>query len=208
MACAALALVPATHAQSSRPGYGSTPYHDAQGTGVTFRVWAPNATSVYVPNETNGWSTTGNRLTQELTNGVGDGIWSADVSNARAGEQYKYYINYGGSGFWKHDPRARKVVNAGSAPGDNDIIYDPTSFNWTGDSLSAPGLNDLVVYELHIGSFYAPRSGLPGLFTDATNKLGYLQALGVSAIEILPIAEFPGAYDWGYDPADPYAADN
>ena len=59
-------------------------------------------------------------------------------------------------------------------------------------------------------TFYDPRSGssLPGKFTDATNRLDYLTNLGVNAVEIMPIAEFPGYYSWGYNPADPYAADN
>jgi 1,4-alpha-glucan branching enzyme len=105
------------------------------------------------------------------------------------------------------------VVQAGSAPGDNDIIYDPTAYNWTGDVAVRPPLEDLVVYELHIGDFYDPRSpnypsSLPGRFIDATNKLAYLQSLGVSAVEVMPIMEFPGLNDWGYDPSDPFAADN
>jgi 1,4-alpha-glucan branching enzyme len=210
LAALALALGARTQAQSTRPGWGSTPYHDASGTGVTFRVWAPNATSVYVPNQSNNWSTTATPLSKELTNGVPDGIWSADVPRATAGEQYKYYLNYNGNGFWKHDPRARWVVNSSSNPGANDIIYDPTAFNWAGDSLTAPALADLVIYELHIGAFYDPTSGssLPGTFLDATNRLNYLTNLGVNAIEVMPIAEFPGYYSWGYNPADPYAADN
>jgi 1,4-alpha-glucan branching enzyme len=204
----ALILAHPGRAQSSRPGWGSTPYHDALGTGVTFRVWAPNATSVYVPGQFNNWSTTATRLTQELTNGVGDGVWSADVTAAAPGQQYKYYINYSSGSVWRHDPRARKVVSSSTGAGGNDIIYDPTAFNWTSDSLTLPALEDMVVYELHIGTFYDPRSGGPGLFTDAINKLGYLQALGANAVEVLPIAEFPGQYSWGYNPADPYAASN
>ena len=208
LALVALFLAHPGQAQSSRPGWGSTPYHDALGTGVTFRVWAPNASSVYVPGQFNNWSTTATRLTQELTNGVGNGVWSVDVAAAAPGQQYKYYINYSGGSAWRHDPRARKVVSSSTGSGGNDIIYDPTVFNWTGDTLTLPALEDLVVYELHLGTFYDPRSGGPGLFTDAINKLGYLQALGVNAVEVLPIAEFPGQYSWGYNPADLYAASN
>src|SRR5438105_13440441 len=76
-------------AQSTRPGLGSTPYADSLGTGVTFRVWAPNATAVTVPGVFNGWSLTANALVREGTNGV----WSADISTARPGQEYKYYIN-------------------------------------------------------------------------------------------------------------------
>lgn len=201
-----LALAGTGLAQSSRPGWGSIPYHDATGTGVTFRVWAPNATSVYVPGEFNGWSQTTTRLAKDLTNGVWNGCWSVDVTGASVGQQYKYYLNYGGGGVWKHDPRARKEVSSSG----NDIIYDPAAFNWTNDAPVAPALNDLVIYELHIGTFYNPNSGsgLQGKFTDATNKLDYLKSLGVSAVEVLPIAEFPGTASWGYNPADVFAADN
>lgn len=219
LALALAASGAAAQAQSTRPGWGSIPYHDTSGTGVTFRVWAPDATSVYVPGSFNGWNTSANLLGKETTNGVWDGIWSADVTTAAAGAQYKYYIHYsGGSNYisssagtvYHHDPRTREVVNAGSGSGDNDIIYDPTAFNWAGDGLTPPALNDLIVYELHIGTFSDPRSAqsLPGRFIDATNELNYLTNLGVNAIEIMPIAEFSGYSNWGYDPADPFAADN
>src|SRR5439155_24159820 len=82
---ACFGLTSAAMAQSSRPGWGSVPYHDAFGTGVTFRVWAPNATSVYVPGVFNGWSTTTTPLAKEFVNGSWTGIWSADVTSASSG---------------------------------------------------------------------------------------------------------------------------
>jgi 1,4-alpha-glucan branching enzyme len=188
-------------AQSSRPGWGSTPYHDTQGTGVTFRVWAPNASSVYLPGQFNGWSTSTTHLTQELTNGVGDGIWSLDLAGVTNGSQYKYYFN---GNLWKQDPRARLVNYSGS--GGNSIVYDPTAFNWAGDSLTPPALNDLFVYELHVGTF--PASSAPSKFVAATNQLDYLKSLGVNAVELMPIAEFPGDNSWGYNPAQPFAVEN
>jgi len=206
--CVAL-LTKATSAsaQSSRPGWGATPYHDTLGSGVTFRVWAPNATSVYVPGQFNSWSTTATPLGKELTNGIFDGVWSADVTSASPPQQYKYYINYGGSGNYKHDPRSRWVVNPGGGSGNNDIIYDPTAFNWNGDSLTPPALNDLFVYELHMGTF--PSSSSPSRFVAATNKLDYLKSLGINAVEVMPIADFGnGGSSWGYDPAQLFAADN
>jgi 1,4-alpha-glucan branching enzyme len=205
-------------AQSSRAGWGSTPYHTNGAYGVTFRVWAPDATSVYVPGQFNNWSTTATALMKELTNGVWNGNWSADVSSATNGQQYKYYLNFpggnnyiSGTSVWRHDPRARKVVSSSTGSGGNDIIYDPTLFNWTNDVPIAPSLNDLVIYELHIGTFYNPNSNpgsVQGTFLNATNRLDYLKSLGVSAVEVLPIAEFPGATSWGYNPADIFAADN
>src|SRR5436190_1249807 len=74
-----VAAVGTVSAQSSRLCWGATPYHDASGTGVTFRVWAPNATSVFVPGQFNSWSTTATPLGKEFVGGVWNGNWSADV---------------------------------------------------------------------------------------------------------------------------------
>jgi 1,4-alpha-glucan branching enzyme len=210
--CATLSVAAAALAQSSQPGWGSIPYSNSYGTGVTFRVWAPNATSVYVPGAFNNWSLTATPLGKELSNSVWTGVWSADVTIAAAGQQYKYYINSTNTSQpWKHDPWSRYMTEAGA--GGNDIIYNPTAYNWTGDVTVRPALEDTVVYELHIGDFYDPRSStypssLPGRFIDATEKLGYLQSLGVNAVEVMPIMEFPGYSSWGYNPAQPFAADN
>lgn len=179
---------------------GSIPYADGLGAGVTFRVWAPNASSVVVRGSFNGWSSTANPLVKEAG---GLGLWSADVSTARNGDQYKYYLN---NNLWKRDPRGRKVVNSS----DNSIVYDPTAFNWDGDTRLPVNTSDLVIYEMHVGAFYdsTPASGGPGKFADAITKLDYLTNLGINAVELMPIMEFAGDYSWGYNPADPYAVEN
>lgn len=194
-----LALTELAPAQSSRPGMGSTPYADASGTGVTFRVWAPDASSVAVPGVFNSWNTTANFLTNEGSSG----LWSGDISTARPNHEYKYHIN---GSVWKMDPRSRKVVNSTG----NSIVYDPTAFNWAGDSRLAVTNSSTVIYEMHVGAFYdpTPGSGGPGKFTDAINKLDYLASLGINAVELLPILEFPGDYSWGYNLSDPYAVEN
>jgi 1,4-alpha-glucan branching enzyme len=162
---------------------------------------------VFVPGTFNGWSTTATPLVEEQTNGAADGIWSADVPGVTNDSQYKYYINYDGSGIWKHDPRSRWVTAAGSAAGANDIVYDPTAFNWNGDNYTNPALDDLFIYELHIGTF--PPSSTPNRFIAATNELDYLKGLGINAVELMPIAEFGNSGNsWGYDPAQLFAVDN
>jgi len=195
-------LLTTAHAQSSRPGMGSIPYSDGSGTGVTFRIWAPDATNVAVRGTFNvgGFNNTSNFLVKESSS---TGLWSIDDTNARAGDQYKYYLN---GSLWKMDPRSRLVVNST----DNSIVYDPAAFNWGGDTRLSVTNSNLVIYELHVGAFYDPTlvTGGPGKFTDAMTKLDYLAGLGVNAVELMPIAEFPGDYSWGYNPSDPDAVEN
>lgn len=188
-------------AQSTRPGMGSTPYADAGGTGTTFRVWSPNAASVAVRGSFNGWGTTA--LTQEGTSG----LWSADVSGAKHNDQYKYFIN--GTYWWK-DPRSRRVTYSGyDTSGANSIVYDPKLFNWAGDTRLPVTQSNLVIYEMHVGSFYdPPGGGSPGKFTEAIAKLDHLTNLGINAVELLPINEFPGNLSWGYNLSDIFAVEN
>jgi 1,4-alpha-glucan branching enzyme len=196
---AILAFTQLVSAQSSRPGMGSTPYADGSGTGVTFRVWAPDATSVAVPGIFNGWNTAANFLVKEGSSG----LWSGDIPAARPNDEYKYFIN---GSVWKTDPRSRKVVNSTG----NSIVYDPNAFNWSADTRLAINTSSTVIYEMHVGAFYdpSPTSAGPGKFTDAITKLDYLASLGINAVELLPIAEFPGDYSWGYNLSDPYAVEN
>lgn len=191
-------------AQSARPGMGATPYHDAGG-GTTFRVWSPNSSSVSVAGEFNTWSVTAHPLTQEGSSG----IWSTDVPGAAHGQHYKFVMDGSWMTSWK-DPRARWSTWSGSGEGANSIIYDPNAFDWEGDTRLSPWQNDLVIYEMHVGSFYDPRpgDGRPGTFYDAITKLDYLASMGINAVELLPISEFQGDYSWGYNPADLYAVEN
>jgi len=163
--------------------------------GTTFRVWAPNATAIHVAGGWNGNSTTANPLYSE-----GNGNWSADVPGALNGETFRYYISNStvGTNFFKQDPRSRRVVNSGSY----SYIYSTTNFNWAGDNFTAPGVSNAVLYELDISSFNG------GTFYGATNRLAFLQQLGVNAVEVMPIADFPGNTSWGYNPADPFAAED
>src|SRR5664280_2513417 len=78
-------------APSSRPGWGSIPYSSGGTNGTTFRVWAPNASSVKVGGTFNSFNSSANPLFSEGTSGV----WSVDVPNALPGHEYKYYLNGG-----------------------------------------------------------------------------------------------------------------
>ncbi len=171
--------------------------------GVTFRVWAPHAERVYVTGTFNDWSTTSNSLAREE-----NGYWSADVSEARGGDEYRYVIHTPPD--WNlpplsHvDPYARKVTNSIG----NGVIYDPQAFDWGNDSFHMATGNELVIYEMHVGTFHVKEEGHPGTFESAIEKLPYLQELGINAVEVMPIAEFPGDFSWGYDPSHPFAVES
>ena len=130
---------------------------NTNGTGVTFRVWAPNATAVRVAGEFNGWSTNGPSFSSN------NAVWSLTITNARPGQAYKYVITtLSNTVLWKKDPRSREVRTLGSGvpsyatSGSSEqasVIYDPDSFNWDGDNFVPPWPNEIVMYELHIGTF-------------------------------------------------------
>lgn len=184
-------------AQSHVSGLGSLPFADETGTGVAFRVWAPNATSVGVVGDFNGWVSTA------LATEGASGLWSGDVLNASVGQQYRYTIN---GTLLRRDPRGRVVTHSAG----NSIIYDPDAFDWGGVEPHTPWKNDLVIYEMHAGTFYdpTPADGQPGKFTDAIAKLDHLDEMGVNCVELMPINEFPGEHSWGYNPADQFAVEN
>ena len=205
-ALALLLLLPAPRAalaaKSTRPGMGAVPYADAKGTGTTFRVWAGAAKKVEVSGEFNGWGRTD--LATE-----GNGIWSVDVPGAGHGQAYKFILD----GNWRQDPRA--VVVDSSARDANCHIYDHSLFDWEGAERVVGGTdghdciwrNDLVIYEMHVGSFNGERY-LPATFDSAIDKIPYLKKLGVSAVELMPIAEFAGNLSWGYNPSVLFAPES
>ena len=181
-------------AQSVRSGWGSTPYADELGTGVTFRVWAPNATNVAVRGDFNTW-------TETALIGEGGGRWSVDMPDATVGQQYRYFINGTTN---KRDPRARRVTNSGT----NGVsyIYDSEAFDWGGTSQPKPARKDTVIYQMHVGTFAG--SPTPRTFDHATNLLDHVASLGVNVVQVMPVSEFAGSQSWGYNPADLFAIES
>ena len=167
--------------------------------GVTFRVWAPHAEKVYVTGAFNDWNKTSIPLAREE-----NGYWSTDVSEAKTGNEYRYLIHGPKGPLSRIDPYARKVTSSIG----NGVIYDPKEFNWGSDHFKMATGNELVIYELHIGTFNVKEKGRPGTFESAIEKLPYLKELGINAVEVMPIAEFSGDFSWGYNPAHPFAVES
>ena len=184
--------LPAT--PSARPGMGTILYAG----GVAFRVWAPFASSVFASGTFNQWNATANPFASE-----GNGYWSVEVPGAKIGDEYQFVITSGAQVLWRKNPYASEVVNSSG----NAIVHDPT-FDWTGDTFVMPAWNELVIYEMHVGTFNDARANGPGTFDDIIPKLPYLRDLGINAIEIMPVLEFPQDHSWGYNPADPFSVES
>lgn len=174
---------------------GATPTPD----GIFFRVWAPNVDAVSVAGTFNDWSTTTNFLSHE-----GAGIWSGLVPEATLGQQYKFVIHEDQvEPVLKNDPYARDTITSVG----NSVIVD-TSFDWSSDDFRIANWNELVVYELHIGTFADLPGEQRGTIASVIAKLPDLQELGINAILVMPAAEFPGDLSWGYNPAHPFAIED
>ncbi len=182
---------------SHRPGMGSLPFAG----GTTFRVWAPHAEAVFVTGTFDGWAMDTTPLAPD-GDGSG-GTWSADVPGVGPGEEYRFTIRTGEGDLSRMDPYARQVTSSVG----NSVVYDPAAFDWGDDQFRAPGWDDLVIYEMHVGTFTAT-GDRRGTFDSARHRLPYLRELGVSAIQVMPPFTFAGEISWGYNPAHLFAIES
>ncbi|HVW23325.1 MAG TPA: alpha-amylase family glycosyl hydrolase [Candidatus Saccharimonadales bacterium] len=156
--------------------------------GVSFRVWAPFADSVALIGSFNNWS-------EQPMDKEPDGYWYTLLPDAVVGQEYKFVIHRGEERFVRNDPRAlHYTTTAGSS-----VIVDP-EFDWQGDNFTAPPVEQQVIYELHVGTFYRPDQAITGTFQDVIAKLNHLAELGVNMIELLPICSMVMDRGWGYAP--------
>jgi 1,4-alpha-glucan branching enzyme len=169
-------------------GMGAIPHS----CGVRFRVWAPHAKKVSVIGSFNGWDGGINPMQAEE-----NGFWYSDVTEAHVGDKYKFLLATEKGELKRIDPYAREVT---SSVGDA-IVHD-RNFDWQGDDFNLKPWNELVIYELHVGTFNDQGDdNQPGTFSSVSARLGHLKKLGVNAIQIMPVGEFAGDRSWGYNPA-------
>ncbi|MHB1662071.1 MAG: alpha-amylase family glycosyl hydrolase, partial [bacterium] len=166
--------------------------------GVAFRVWAPHAQQVFVIGSFNGFDGYKNPMQSEE-----NGYWYTDVTEAHAGDQYKFRLVTPSGEFKRIDPYAHEVTNSVG----NAIVHDP-SFDWQGDNFRIAPWNELVIYELHVGTFNDEKdTDRKGKFASVSERLEYLKKLGINVIEIMPIGEFAGDKSWGYNPSQIFSID-
>jgi 1,4-alpha-glucan branching enzyme len=162
-----------------------------------FRVWAPNASRVSVVGEFNDWAADADVLEKE-----DGGMWTKEVKGATAGDQYQFEITNGERKFRKNDAYAREI-HAQTAL---SVVY-ADNYEWKSAPFKIPNWNELVIYELHVGTFAGGPFGNPGRFDQVIGRLSYLKNLGINAIEIMPPMAFPGERSWGYSLTNPFAVE-
>lgn len=166
--------------------------------GVRFSVWAPHAEAVYLTGSFCDWEETAYPM-----NAADPGYWELELPNVKNGDEYQFIIETPeGERLWRNDPYARKLTNSSG----NSIVY-LEDYDWEGDDFHIGEWNELLIYEMHIGTFHVEEEGRPGTFASAIKKLPYLQELGINAVELMPVNEFAGDYSWGYNPAFPYSVE-
>ncbi len=170
--------------------------------GTTFRVWAPHAEAVFVTGTFDDWVAPGTALAPDGDGGA-TGTWSADVADVETGAEYRFTIRTDGGDLSRLDPYARQVTNSVG----NAVVYDPSAFDWSGDDFHSPTWDDIVIYELHVGTFSRSQSH-GGDFDRAARRLPYLRDLGVSVVQVMPPFEFAGDISWGYNPAHLFAIES
>jgi malto-oligosyltrehalose trehalohydrolase len=155
------------------------------GEGVSFRLWAPGAKAVSV------WLDEAHELPMRKAS---TGWYALTVPTAGAGSRYQFRLP---DGLLVPDPASR--FNPDGVHGPSEVI-DPAAFDWPDDDWLGRPWEDAVIYELHVGSFTPA-----GSFAGVIERLDYLAHLGVTAIELMPVAAFPGRRNWGYDGVLPFA---
>ncbi|QOJ15561.1 MAG: alpha amylase C-terminal domain-containing protein [Planctomycetia bacterium] len=173
---------------------GATP---TSGGGAVFKVWAPNSTAAYVPGSFNGWANTAaaNQATK-----VGDYFIKRFASGVPDRAEYKFYFQPGAK--WNTDPRARGFNSPNNY---NAIIENPFRYNWNVADFQTPAFDELIIYQLHVGTFAGRNDPLgstpiPARYQDVAARVGHLVELGVNCVHLLPITEFPWDFSAGYNP--------
>ena len=159
---------------------------------IEFRVWAPNLTKVAVRVMGENVGEQPRTIPMKRSS---DSEFTATVLQVSEGADYIYVLDGERE---RPDPVSRWQPGGVHAP---SRVVDPASFRWSDQGWSGIPLRDFIIYELHTGTFTRD-----GTFAGVIARLPYLRDLGVTAIEIMPVAEVPGNRNWGYDGASLYAS--
>lgn len=177
-------MIAGARATARMPMFGARP----AASGAEFRVWAPSACRVSVLVES------GPHGGEYSMAAAPDGIFFARVEGVGAGDLYRYRLDDRDP---MPDPASRFQPFGVHGPSE---VIDPSSYEWHDQGWTGIDSSRAVIYELHIGTFTER-----GTFAAAADHISYLRELGATAIELMPVADFPGERNWGYDGVSLYA---
>ena len=182
--------------------------------GVTFRVFAPAAREMYV---LTGASLAASQApgfvpsnSDQLFN-LGDNTWAAFLPGLGEGDPYRFWVVGNAASGLKRDPRARDLGIAPPYPNCDCLVRSPNTFPWHDQGFHPPAFNDYILYQLHVGAFFRVDAAgndqrrLIGRFLDILDRVDYLRDLGINAVQLLPIQEFPTETSLGYNNLDFYS---
>ncbi len=156
---------------------------------ATVSVWAPNAKEVAI-------DIISKKMQLHLEKSD-FGYWKLYTNKIEAGDTYKFILDKEKE---LPDPASRSQPEG--VHGHSEVV-NLSEYLWTDQAWENISLEEYIIYELHVGTF-----SLEGTFGGLASKLNYLKELGINAIEIMPVAQFPGARNWGYDGVYPFAVQN
>ena len=189
------------------------------GNSVRLQLYAPNKDYVFVVGDFNNWELNLNYLMNRTPDGS---TYWLDIPNLQSGVEYRFQYHIDAEGMRVADVYADKILDYWNDPWISETTYpnlidypvgltsepvsvftiNPPSFNWTDQAFVRPAKSKLVVYELLVRDFLEDRS-----YQSLKDSLDYLENLGVTAIQLMPINEFEGNNSWGYNPSFYFAPD-
>ena len=178
--------------------------------GATFRAWAPEAVEVYIAlnHPTGTMASAFPKNPGDLLVKDAGGYWGGFVPGIQDGDLYRFYVVGTGSEGFKRDPYARELELDGY-PDCNCIVRNPDDYQWHDAGFQPPPFSDLIIYQFHIGVFYARddtgkdiRPGRVCKILDVVDRIEYFKDLGVTAVMPLPFQEYQGENSLGYNGTD------
>jgi 1,4-alpha-glucan branching enzyme len=178
--------------------------------GVTFRTWAPAALQVYIAlGQPSGTASPAFQKSEgDLLVKDANGFWAGFVPGLKDGDLYRFYVVGMGSEGFKRDPYARELEFNGY-PGCNCIMRDPADYPWHDAGFRPPAFSNLIIYQFHIGVFYAKDAAGRDIrphrvckILDVVDRIEYFADLGVNAVMPLPFQEYQGEDSLGYNGTD------
>jgi len=196
-------------APSPLPDQMGSTLHDG---GCTFRVWALFATAFAAKIWNSDGTTQSIPMARDSAAGYGNDVWSVFVPGIAAQANYRFVVSFPGGSAERVDPFARSIVFPNWTDGSQDdsdarSVITSRDFDW-GAPFQSPGWRELVIYQIHIGTFFDPSRGGANRIDDLILQIPYLSDLGVNAVQFLPFMEFSAPLSLGYDPVLPFALEH